>query len=135
MRGNAATAARTENTAGFYSVPFRFEMPRTSLRWLGTATDIDKQKRAEAQQAFFALASDVLGSTLDVATTLERIARLAVASMGTWCQIDIPDARGRLRVAVVAHQDPAKEALLSQLISQHIYNDHAESDRRLCSRT
>ncbi len=109
----------------FRSIPVR-NAENVVTSWLGTATDIDKQKRAEAQQAFFALASDVLGSTLDVATTLERIARLAVASMGTWCQIDIPDARGRLRVAVVAHQDPVKEALLSQLISQHIYNDHAE---------
>lgn len=59
--------------------------------WLGTATDIDKQKRAEAQQTFFALASDVLGSSLDVAGTLERIARLAIDSLGTWCQIDVPN--------------------------------------------
>jgi hypothetical protein len=98
----------------------------TITSWLGTATDIDKQKRAEAQQAFFALASDVLGSTLDVSTTLERIARLAVASMGTWCQIDIPDARGHLRVAVVAHQDAGKQTQLSQVVNQHIYNDRAE---------
>ena len=95
--------------------------------WLGTATDIDKQKRAEAQQAFFALASDVLGSTLDVSTTLDRIAQLAVASMGTWCQIDVPDARGRLRVAVVAHQEASKEARLRLLINQHIYNDRAQA--------
>lgn len=93
--------------------------------WLGTATDIDKQKRAEAQQAFFALASDVLGSTLEVKTTLERIARLAIASLGSWCQIDLPDAQGRLRAAVVAHQDPHKEQLLEQLVGQHVYNDDA----------
>lgn len=93
--------------------------------WLGTATDIDKQKRAEAQQAFFALASDVLGSTLDVNTTLDRIARLAIASLGTWCQIDVPDERGRLRAAVLAHQDPHKERLLQQLAGHHLYEDEA----------
>jgi|GEM_PF-3009112 len=109
----------------FRSIPVRDENGNITS-WLGTATDIDKQKRAEAQQSFFALASDVLGSTLDVSTTLERIARLAVASMGTWCQIDIPDSRGHLRVAVVAHQHPEKEALLAQLVNHNIYNDRAE---------
>jgi PAS domain S-box-containing protein len=108
----------------FRSIPVRDDRGNITS-WLGTATDIDKQKRAEAQQSFFALASDVLGSTLDVATTLKRIARLAVASLGTWCQIDLPDAHGRLRVAVVAHEDPQKEAILSQLIDQHIYDEQA----------
>ncbi len=97
----------------FRSIPIRDAEGRVTS-WLGTATNIDKQKRAEAQQAFFALASDVLGSTLDVHTTLERIARLAIASLGTWCQIDIPDDRGRLRVSVVAHGDPEKERVLAQ---------------------
>ncbi len=109
----------------FRSIPVRDERGAITS-WLGTASDIDKQKRAEAQQAFFALASDVLGSTLDVESTLERIARLAVASMGTWCQIDIPDPSGRLRVAVVAHQDAQNEGLLEQLVNHHIYNDHAQ---------
>lgn len=89
--------------------------------WLGTATDIDKQKRAEAQQTFFALASDVLGSTLDVASTLDRIAHLAIESLGTWCQIDLPDSEGNLRVAVVSHQNPGKNAALEQLVDQNIY--------------
>lgn len=109
----------------FRSIPLRDESG-TITSWLGTATDIDRQKRAEAQQAFFALASDVLGSTLDVSTTLERIARLAIASLGTWCQIDLPDAEGKLRVTVVAHQDPHKEHLLEQLTGHHIYNEQAE---------
>jgi PAS domain S-box-containing protein len=95
--------------------------------WLRTATDIDKQKRAEAQQAFFALASDVLGSTLEVETTLERIARLAIASIGTWCQIDLPDAQGVLRPAVIAHQEPQKEDVLRRLIGARIYNDAAQA--------
>lgn len=108
----------------FRCIPMRDEQGNITS-WLGTATDIDKQKRAEAQQTFFALASDVLGSTLDVATTLQRIARLAVASLGTWCQIDLPDAHGRLRVAVVAHEDPQKEKDLGKLVDQHIYDEQA----------
>jgi PAS domain S-box-containing protein len=109
----------------FRSIPLR-DQSGVITSWLGTATDIDKQKRAEAQQAFFALASDVLGSTLDVTTTLERIARLAIASLGTWCQIDIPDTRGALRATVVAHQDPHKEKLLEQIAGHRVYNDAAQ---------
>lgn len=109
----------------FRSIPLR-DANGAITTWLGTATDIDRQKRAEAQQAFFALASDVLGSTLDVSTTLERIARLAIAALGTWCQIDIPDAQGYLRATVVAHQDPHKEELLVQLCGHHIYNEDAQ---------
>jgi PAS domain S-box-containing protein len=108
----------------FRSIPVR-DGNGSITSWLGTATDIDRQKRAEAQQAFFALASDVLGSTLDVTTTLERIARLAIASLGTWCQIDLPDTQGRLRVTFVAHQDPHKEQLLEHLSGHHVYNDEA----------
>jgi len=109
----------------FRSIPVRDENGAIT-GWLGTATDIDKQKRAEAQQAFFALASDVLASTLDVGTTLERIARLAVSSLGTWCQIDVPDARGQLHPSVVAHQDPQKEELLAQLCGREVYNNDAD---------
>lgn len=109
----------------FRSIPLR-DQNGVITSWLGSATDIDKQKRAEAQQAFFALASDVLGSTLDVTTTLERIARLAIASLGTWCQIDLPDARGALRATVLAHQDPHKEKLLQQIAGHRVYNDEAQ---------
>ncbi|HKU67289.1 MAG TPA: SpoIIE family protein phosphatase [Candidatus Baltobacteraceae bacterium] len=109
----------------FRSIPVRDDDGNITS-WLGTATDIDRQKRAEAQQAFFALASDVLGSTLEESTTLERIARLAIASLGTWCQIDLPDARGDLRVAVVAHQDPGKEKVLAQLCGHRVYDSAAK---------
>lgn len=93
---------------------------------LASASDIDKQKSAQAQQSFLALASDLLGSTLDVDTTLERIARLAIASLGTWCQIDLVDADGVLRAARLAHHDPEKEALLRELTNQRIYNPDAQ---------
>ena len=105
----------------FRSIAVRDEAGRITS-WLGTATDIDNQKRAEAQQAFFARASDVLSSTLDVGSTLERIARLAIDSLGTWCQIDLIDPEGRLRVAVVAHQNAEKQEILKELAGEHVYD-------------
>lgn len=110
----------------FRSIPVRDESGSITS-WLGTATDIDNQKRAKDQQEFFALASDLLASTLDVDGTLERIARLGIASLGTWCQIDLPDAHGELRVATVAHQDPVKEQSLRALIGESIYDGDAQA--------
>ncbi len=108
----------------FRSIPVRDENGEITS-WLGTATDIDQQKRAQAQQTFFALASDLLSSTLDVGTTLERIASLAIESLGTWCQIDVPGDDGKLRVAVVGHQNVEKKRLLQRLVGQAIYADDA----------
>lgn len=89
--------------------------------WLGTATDIDKQKRAEFQQRFFAQASASLASTLDVAGTLRRAARLG-ASLGTWCQIDLADEDGLLKTAVTAHEDPAKAQILERLVGRYCFD-------------
>lgn len=108
----------------FRSIPVR-DPSGTITGWLGTATDIDKQKRAEEQQAFFALAGETLASTLDVGVTLERIARLGTATLGTWCQIDLPDRDGLLRPAVVAHRDRSKEAILAPLLDRVIYRQSA----------
>jgi PAS domain S-box-containing protein len=105
----------------FRSIPVRDDAGNITS-WLGTATDIDKQKRAEAQHAFFARASDLLASTLDVEGTLERIVRLAIPALGTWCQVDLLETDGNLRVAMVAHNEPEKEFTLRALAGQRIYD-------------
>lgn len=105
----------------FRSIPVRDDAGAITS-WLGTATDIDKQKRAEAQHAFFARASDLLASTLDVEGTLERMVRLAIPSLGTWCQVDLIEPDGSLRIAMVAHAEPEKELLLRELVGQCIYD-------------
>ncbi|MFN2529325.1 MAG: SpoIIE family protein phosphatase [Candidatus Baltobacteraceae bacterium] len=85
--------------------------------WVGTATDIDRQKRAEEQQKFFATASELLGSTLDERTTLERIAQLCVPGLADWCIIDLlghPDSS--LTTTLVEHSDPEKREKLQRLL-------------------
>ncbi|MBC5815590.1 MAG: SpoIIE family protein phosphatase [Candidatus Eremiobacteraeota bacterium] len=85
--------------------------------WVGTATDIDRQKRAEEQQKFFATASELLGSTLDERTTLERIAKLCAPGLADWCIIDLlGDQDSSLTTTLVEHPDPAKREKLQRLL-------------------
>lgn len=72
---------------------------------------------AEAAQwrfAFLAEASTLLTSSLDYATTLERVARLAVPYVADWCLIHIPDGE-RLKPLAVAHVNPAKVEVIKEL--------------------
>jgi signal transduction histidine kinase len=80
----------------------------------------EKQARTEAQAArdrlqFLAEASALLSSSLDYHDTLERVARLAVATIADWCVIDILDEDGTLERLAVAHINPEKQTLAEQL--------------------
>lgn len=72
--------------------------------------------RAEAEEAarrfsFLAEASTALTTSLDFATTLETLARLAVPTLADFCVVDVPEGEGTRKVAT-AHIDRTKEPLL-----------------------
>jgi len=69
--------------------------------------DVTAVKQAEQAQRFLASASKLLGSSLDVETTLGRVAATAVPELGEWCRVDVLDARGRLVPAALAHPEDA----------------------------
>lgn len=79
--------------------------------WVGTAIEIDEQRRRDLETRFLVDASNVLGSTLDVDKTLDDVARLVVPQLADWCAIDLLDPAGKLSRATVRHVDPAKVAL------------------------
>jgi PAS domain S-box-containing protein len=81
------------------------------LKWLGTCTDIDDQKRAEGMLGFLAEVSTLLASSLDYETTLAAVARMAVPHVADWCSVDMLEPGGKIRRLAVAHLDPAKVAL------------------------
>jgi PAS domain S-box-containing protein len=81
------------------------------IKWLGTCTDIDDQKRAEGMLGFLAEVSTVLASSLDYETTLTAVARMAVPHVADWCVVDMLDPGGTTRRLAVAHVDPAKVEL------------------------
>ena len=81
------------------------------LKWLGTCTDIDDQKRAEGMLGFLAEVSKVLAGSLDYEVTLEAVARLAVPHVADWCVVDMLEPTGATRRLAVAHRDPKKVEL------------------------
>ncbi|HET7343465.1 MAG TPA: ATP-binding protein [Methylomirabilota bacterium] len=66
---------------------------------------------AERRARFLAEASRVLSSSLDHATTLREVARLAVPEFADGCCVDLLAADGALQRLAITHRDPAKEAL------------------------
>ncbi len=73
------------------------------MKWFGTCTDIDEQRRAADTQRYFGEVSRELARSRDLGTSLQTVARLAVPRIADWCAIDLLEDDGALhRVAVVA---------------------------------
>ncbi|HUS16234.1 MAG TPA: GAF domain-containing protein [Chloroflexia bacterium] len=85
------------------------------LAWVGTATDIEDQKRAEADLRHLSESITLLSTSLDYETTLQRIAWLAVPEFAEWCFVDLVDQAGNFQRVAVAHADGAHESLADAL--------------------
>lgn len=72
--------------------------------------------------AFLAHASAILGASLDVEETLQHLADLAVPRLADWATIDVVDG-DELRLAAVAHTDPAKTGLVWRLRDRYGHSD------------
>ncbi len=77
--------------------------------------DITARKRHEATLHFLAGASKLLGQLLDIPSTLQKVAGLAVPQFADWCAVDMLGPDGSLRRLAVAHVDPSKVALAQEL--------------------
>jgi signal transduction histidine kinase/ActR/RegA family two-component response regulator len=78
----------------------------TIVRWIGSSTDIDDQKRAERTSRFIAAASRALATLVDYQTALHRVAELAVPDFADWCAVDIAEENGTLQRLALCHADP-----------------------------
>ncbi|MDQ6781571.1 MAG: SpoIIE family protein phosphatase [Candidatus Eremiobacteraeota bacterium] len=85
------------------------------LGWTGINLDITERARAREQLSFLAEAGRVLSLSLDPATTLERIARLAVPRIADWCGVDILQEDGEIRSLAVLHADASKTDIAREL--------------------
>jgi len=81
------------------------------IRWFGTCTDIDEQKRQAANERFLADAGAILASSLDYQTTLDRVASLVVPRFADWCFVALRGPDGELQMTSATHRDPAQAAL------------------------
>jgi len=85
------------------------------VRWFGTFTDINRQKRNEQISDFLAEASSRLVDYFSDESTMQEVASIAVPDFADWCAIDMlePDGQGR-RVALV-HSEPDDDELQNSL--------------------
>jgi PAS domain S-box-containing protein len=88
--------------------------------------DVTASKEAELRQRFLAQAGQLLASSLDYETTLQRVADLAVAWLADWCAVDMPDGRGGIQQVALAHSDPAKVAQARELRRRYPPDPEAE---------
>jgi PAS domain S-box-containing protein len=95
-------------------VPLDVENGRVTS-FVGTAVDIDDQRRVNQQQQFLAKAAKVLGTSLELARTLSDVAHLVVPHLADWFAIDVLNEAGSFERLTVAHVDPSKVALAHEL--------------------
>ena len=95
------------------------------LKWFGSNTDIDDQKRAEEVQRFLVEAGAVLASSLNYRSTLATVARLAVPRVADWARVDVLE-EGKLRTVGVEHVDQQKLELALELARRYPERDDAQ---------
>lgn len=79
------------------------------VRWLGTATDIHDQKRAQTRSRFLAEASRVLAASLDYRQLAADTAVFAAREFHAWCGVYRLD-NNALPLLVASHGDPEEAA-------------------------
>src|SRR6266540_3479265 len=88
------------------------------VKWFGSHTDIDDQKRVEESQRFLVGAGAALAGSLDYRTTLATVAKMAIPHIADWVRVDILED-GRLRTLAVEHADPAKIEFALELAKRY----------------
>ncbi len=110
--------------------------PRLLKLLSGIATGFSEQARAtartEAEAArqrlgFLAEVSTQVAASLDLRTTLERVARAAVPVLADWCTLNIADPTGALQTETTAHVNPVQEELAKTM--RQTYPRRQESGR------
>ncbi|MDN5275412.1 MAG: domain S-box protein [Candidatus Saccharibacteria bacterium] len=78
------------------------------IRWYGTSTNIDEQKRTTQIQTFLAKASKELSSSLEYKKTVDSVGKLVVPELADWYTLNLYDeAKGWEEISVV-HKDAKK---------------------------
>jgi PAS domain S-box-containing protein len=82
----------------------------------GLVRDITARKSAMEAQALFVEVGTLLSQSLDLPTTLRRLASLAVSRLADYCLVDLLGEDGQLHRLEVAAREPAKRDLIHRLM-------------------
>lgn len=87
------------------AVPIRDDAGKV-VRWIGTATDIDAQKRLSDSLKFVLEAGNAFASSLNLETIAKRYAELAVPQFADWCFVVLGDGTTPFTNVAMRHRDP-----------------------------
>ncbi len=107
-------------------VPIRDGQGRI-VKWFGTCTDIEDQKRAGETARFLADVSTTLAAVVDYESTLQKVAGIAVPYFADWSAVDVAAEGGSLRRLAAVHQDPEKLRLAQELVTRYPPRANARS--------
>jgi PAS domain S-box-containing protein len=99
------------------------------------ARDITARKRAEEAERFLAQVGALLAASLDYATTLGQITRLAVPRLADGCSVYIAGEDGQVRQLADAHLTPETEAIARELDRRYPADPQASDGLALVMRT
>lgn len=87
--------------------------------WLGTAADIDAEKRAVENLDFAVKASAMLTSATGVREVCERFAGLAVERFADWCMVLLSDPMQRFKLASLQHRQAERVRQVEHLVQRY----------------
>lgn len=85
------------------------------VRWVGTNTDIDEQKKREARLRFLGDASHVLTRTLNLPDTMDALLRIVVPTHADWAAVYLVEESGRVSRMAEHHGDDAPDGVARAL--------------------
>lgn len=97
------------------ALPYR-DASGTIIKWYGTCTYIEDQKRATERQTFLSEATKVLASSFNSKKTLTRIAKTITDEIADWCSIDIIE-NGSVKNIALHHADIHKLEIAKEFIA------------------
>ena len=105
--GAIALSFRPEREFSTEERAFLLAAAQQAANTLARARLHDREQRARQRLAFIAESSEILSGSLDLDTTLQGLASIAVPRIADWCTVDLLDGK-EIRNVAVAHVDPAK---------------------------
>lgn len=96
------------------------------LRWYGTNTNIDSERRSAQQLDFLATLGEHLVQAPDRSGALRALAHALVPNLADWTLINLIDDHGALILSAAHHRDPEQSRLLERFVGSN-YDRHRTS--------